>query len=128
MPEPTPANTSNDASKVPPFPPGDSDRGVSREANEAIGYGHPSPETNAALARIRDEQEAKLEDRPLRNPDAQAAQQATNEQGAQVAWLSTPDGKAYTSLTQKQSNGQRLSPEESQQLARIIARRENRPK
>lgn len=125
MPEPTGQDS---AKGVPPFPPGDKDRGVSREDSEEIGYGRPDTQTNAALAKIRDEQEARAEGRPLRNQDAQAEQQIVNERGAQEAWRQTPNGRRFTELNDKRSRGEQLTSEESQELARIIARRENRHK
>ncbi len=126
MPEPSEPTKRSDTSGVPPYPPGDKDRGVSREANEEIGYGPPNEETNATLHRIRDEEEARLTGRPLRDPAAQAAQQAINERGAQAAWLNTPDGKTFSNLIAKQEAGGALSSDEIAALARIRAKRENR--
>lgn len=118
MPEPNTPDSSG--SQVPPFPPSDKKRGVSREANEDIGYGFEDPSTTSKIR-------AEAGDTPLwLDPEAMSAQQAINEQGAQTAWLNTPDGKRFTELTQKLENGEQLSSDESQELARIKARRENR--
>ncbi len=119
---PEPQNTTG----VPPFPPGNKDRGVSREDDVNIGYGPANEETTAALLKIRDEQEAEKQGRPLRNPDAKSAQQAVNSREAQIAWLNTPDGRRFTELTTKLDSGERLTTEESTDLAKIRARRANR--
>jgi hypothetical protein len=102
MPEPTP----NPAKGVPLFPPGDKDRGVSREDNEKIGYGPADPDTTR---RILDN-----------------AQQATNERGAASARAEHPDTKREAELIVKRESGQTLDHDEELFLARMRAQRERR--
>ncbi len=121
MPEPT---APDPARGVPPHPP--SEYRVDEETRQDIGYVEPNAETDAKLAKIRDQEEAKRKGRALRNPDAKAAQQEINKAGAQAAWLNTPDGMTFTNLKAKQEVGIALTSDETATLARIIARRENR--
>lgn len=118
MPEPTP-----DHQRVAPsYPAGDNARGVSKEANDDIGYGPEDPETNRKLEELAQRSRG---DQPA-EPLTKVEQQAINEQGAQQGRALTPDGQREARLIAERESGRTLNTEERQFLAKMRARRENR--
>ncbi len=83
------------------------------ESRDDLGYGPPNQKTTDALKRIAEGL-----------PPNDAAQQATNEQGATDARAQSPAHKREVVLRARLDAGQKLSSEEVQFLAQRRAARE----